>query len=151
MSDSQVNGSRSPSSSSSPSENSFSTPNYLKSLISNITSLLTVKLNGKNFLLWRSQFLTTIRAHRLLYILSKSGVAPPEFLIDKEGKQVLNPQHFEWLQIDQYLLSCIFATVSESVLPYVIHLEHVRDVWLELERKFTSTSRSNILQLKNQL
>lgn len=150
MSESLVNDQRS-----SPSLSLFSistsTLAYLQSLISNITSLLTVKLNEENFLLWRSQFLTAIRAHRLLYILSESDSIPNEFIKDSTGKEILNPTYSEWLQLDQYLQSCIFATISETILPHVIHLEHAREVWIALERKFTTVSRSNILQLKNQL
>lgn len=133
------------------SASSLPIPSYLQSLISNITSLLNVKLNWENFLLWWSQFLAAIRAHLLLHILTASELVPIEFITDTDGKKSLNPKHIEWLQIDQYLLSCIFATISESILPYVIHLEQANDVWVALERKFTSVSRLNILQLKNQL
>lgn len=50
-----------------------------------------------------------------------------EFSTDAR-KQILNSKYIEWLQIDQNLLSYLFVTISESVLPYVLHLKHAHEV-----------------------
>lgn len=53
--------------------------------------------------------------------------------------------------IDQQLLSCLFASISEKILPLILNFQHSKDAWDALERKFSSVSRSHILQLKSRI
>lgn len=53
--------------------------------------------------------------------------------------------------VDAHLLSCITATLSPPIFTSVCSCKSSFDVWISLENRFTSLSRSHIHQLKNQL
>lgn len=55
-------------------------------LISNIGSLISIKLENHNYLLWKSQFLPVLRVNNLEGFVDGSLVCPYEFLLDSEGK-----------------------------------------------------------------
>lgn len=74
---------------------------------------------------------------------------PPEFLLDSPKEA--NPQYLAWIQQDQNVLCWINATLSPTVLAHVACLKTTRDAWIALEKRFTSLSRSHIIQLKTQL
>jgi hypothetical protein len=52
----------------------------------NITPLLSLKLDGPNFISWTTQFLPALRTHELLGIVDGSEASPSEFILDAEGK-----------------------------------------------------------------
>lgn len=130
------------------SSSSFASP----FLILNISSLISMKLENHNYLLWKSQLLPILRANNLEGFVDGSLVCPSDFLLDSEGKITLEryPQYFLWIQHDQNVLCWINATLSASVLAHVVSLKTSRDIWLALERRFASLSRSHIIQLKTQ-
>ena len=76
-----------------------------------------------------------------------SSVCSSEFLLDLEGNitQEINSQYFLWIQKDQNVLCWINVTLSASVLAHVVGLKTSIDVWLALERRFASLSRSHII------
>lgn len=122
-------------------------------LISNIGSLVSVKLGSNNYLLWRSQFLPVLHANGLTGFIDGTNKCPSEFLVDLEGvvTQERNPKYLEWVQQDQNVLRWINATLTESVLAHVVGLSSAQVVWNALEKRFASLSRSHIIQLKTQL
>ena len=48
-------------------------------------------------------------------------------------------------------MTLINATLSPSALAHVVGYQNSKDVWNALERRFSSQSRSNILELKTKL
>lgn len=132
------------------SSSSTHTPTFL---ITNISSLISVKLDSHNYLLWKSQFIPVLRASGLQGFIDGSYSCPSEFVIDSDGKVTneVNPQFSAWIQQDQNVLCWINATLSENVLAHVVGLGSARAVWTALERRFASLSRSHIIQLKTQL
>lgn len=78
---------------------------------------------------------------------------PFEFISDNEGNHTKepNPKFLHWVQQDQNVLCWINATLSESILAHVVGLSSAQDVWVALERRFASFSRSYIIRLKTQL
>ncbi|XXG59573.1 hypothetical protein AAC387_Pa04g1633 [Persea americana] len=56
-----------------------------------------------------------------------------------------------WFQQDQQVLRWINATLSKAVLAHVVGCQSAQEVWLALESRFASLSRSHIIQLKTQL
>ncbi|KAJ8624241.1 hypothetical protein MRB53_032771 [Persea americana] len=129
---------------------SRSTPAFL---FSNIGNLISIKLDSQNYLLWKSRFLPVLRAHGMVGFVDGTCLCPPEFLLDSTGipTQDVNPQYLAWIQQDQNVLCWINATLSAAVLAHVVGLKTARDVWLALEKRFASLSRSHIIQLKTQL
>lgn len=81
-----------------------------------------MKLSADNYLIWKSQFLTAIKAYRLQYMLDGSQIAPAQFLMIAEAESVPNPSFLDWEMLEKQLLSCILASVTtESVLPYILN------------------------------
>ncbi|KAJ8636432.1 hypothetical protein MRB53_010699 [Persea americana] len=122
-------------------------------LISNIGSLISIKLENHYYLLCKSQFLPVWRAHGLIASVDGSSSCLSEFLVDQNGKitDEINPEYSSWIQHDQNFLCWINATLSENVLAHVVGLKTSREVWLALERRFASLSRSHVIQLKTKL
>ncbi|KAI0515821.1 hypothetical protein KFK09_008489 [Dendrobium nobile] len=59
--------------------------------------------------------------------------------------------HARWCLVDNSLISALFSTISPAILPYVITSSTAHEVWAVLERQLQSSSRSRIIQLKNEL
>ncbi|CAL5402425.1 unnamed protein product [Camellia sinensis] len=110
-------------------DSSFQLPANLKLLVSNLSAFVTVKLDVSNFIVWKNQLFNILRATGLLGYVNGSLVPPSEMITDKEGVSVLNPEFAHWHTVDAHLLS----------------------FWYNLEKRFTSLSRSHIHQLKNKL
>uniref|UniRef100_A0A5B7BD59 Retrotransposon Copia-like N-terminal domain-containing protein n=1 Tax=Davidia involucrata TaxID=16924 RepID=A0A5B7BD59_DAVIN len=143
-------GSTSSSSSSSSVSVMSSTPIYL---LTNVCNLITVKLDSTNYIAWKFQFTSVLRAHNLLGFVDGTHSCPAKFLCDERGIHTTeeNPSYNAWITQDQALMAVINATLTPTALSSVIGYKTSRDVWLALERHFSSTSRSNILQLKANL
>uniref|UniRef100_A0A5K0ZIP9 Retrotransposon Copia-like N-terminal domain-containing protein n=1 Tax=Nymphaea colorata TaxID=210225 RepID=A0A5K0ZIP9_9MAGN len=58
---------------------------------SSIASLVSVKLNRDNYLLWRSQLESVMISQDLMKFVDGSGEAPPE-MIARNDKDELNPE-----------------------------------------------------------
>lgn len=87
----------------------------------------------------------------MLYLIDRSQSPPPEYITDSSDKSILNSHYDDWILLDQQLLDCLFATLSETILYHVLHTEQAHDVWLVLEGKLSSLSHNNIFHLKNRL
>ncbi|CAL1410369.1 unnamed protein product [Linum trigynum] len=72
--------------------------------------------------------------------------APPQFV---DGHP--NPAYLTWYEPDQYVLSWINFTLSESVLPNVINKVTAADAWSALVRIYASGSKLQIRHLTKEL
>lgn len=138
-------------SASNESENGVTMPAALAFLVSNFHSLVTIKLNAENFLLWKTQVLNALRANGFIEYVRGTIGPPPTQIRDSSNNLVTNPAFLTWTLIDNQLLSCLTATLSSSTFPLVLGLEHASDVWNSLENRFNSLSRSNLHELKRTL
>ncbi|KAF3788264.1 hypothetical protein EJ110_NYTH21243 [Nymphaea thermarum] len=93
---------------------------------SSIASLVSVKLNRDNYLLWRSQLESVMISQDLMKFVDGSGEAPSETIL-RDGKDELNPEFAIWRKSDQLVLSWIKATVSEAVLGQIIRTRSARE------------------------
>ena len=133
------------------SSSSSSIPSNLSLFLTNFNSLVTVKLDSSNFLIWISQLQNVLRATDLLdFVIGLVPCAVPDIL-DSFGEIVSNLEFLKWKTMDAHLLSFITATLSPSVFSSVLHHQHCFQVWSALEKKYTSLSRSHIHHLKIQL
>ena len=116
-------------------------------LFSNIRNLISIKLDNQHYLLWKSQFLLILCAHGMIGFVDGSHPCPLEFLLDYASNSTtdVNPQFLTWIQQDQNILCWINATLFATILVCVISLKSTRDVWIALEKRFASMSRSHIL------
>lgn len=103
--------------------------------LTQIMSVVSVKLDIFTYLMWKSQLTIALRGHNLLGYIDGSLKSPPPFLLDPSGNptDISNPQYDEWQRTDSNVLSCILATLSNSVLSHVVGLSSAREVWLALE------------------
>ncbi|KAA8550139.1 hypothetical protein F0562_001845 [Nyssa sinensis] len=106
-----------------------------------------------NYVAWKFQITAILKAHSLIGYVDGSFPSPDKFIRNEQGNITtqVNPNYHLWNTQDQALMTPINATLSQSALSHVIGYTTSREVWLALERRFSSSSRSNILQLKSSL
>ena len=97
--------------------------------ISNIASLVSIRLDMDIYLLWES-FLFSGQKKLLKYI---DGIAHclEKFLKDKDGmlSSIVNPAFEVWIEQDALLLLWINATLTPQVLQRVVGLQSSCEVW----------------------
>jgi uncharacterized protein YxjI len=122
-------------------------------VVPNITSLVTTKLEGPNYMSWTTQFVPALSTHDLLSIVDGSEVCPSKFTVDAEGKPTttINPDFLVWQKKDQFVLAWLNATLSEKVLSMVFGLTTAQQVWAHMAKRFTPTCRTRISTLRRQL
>mgnify|MGYP003702445611 CR=1 FL=1 len=121
------------------------------SLPPNLNSLVNVKLDSSNYIIWKNQIQNLFQATELLGYIDGSVPCPLASILDSSNKSIENPDFRQWKIIDAHLLSCLTSTLSPSIFSSVLHLKQSAEVWLALERRFTALSRSHVHQLKNKL
>ncbi|KAH7832928.1 hypothetical protein Vadar_001377 [Vaccinium darrowii] len=137
---------------SSSSSSSLTIPANLSLLISNLSSLITIKLDSSNYNLWKSQFYNLLHATNLAEYVDETKLSPLEYILDKSNtEKIKNPEYAQWKLYDSHLLSCITATLSQSVHASVLHCTSSFEVWCILKKCFTTLSRSHLHHLKNKL
>jgi hypothetical protein len=98
--------------------NTISTPMIL---LSNITNLVSVKLDQNNFMLWKFQITSTLKAYKLLDVVNGSYPCPEMYLRDTNGSptSVVNRG-----VIDEVWCSFlrIYAPTPYSAVFYYTHL-----------------------------
>lgn len=75
-------------------------------LVPNIASLVLVKLENRNYLLWKSQFLPVLHAHGMIGYVDGSNMCPDEFIVSSDdlNMEEVNPLFLAWIQQDQVVL-----------------------------------------------
>ena len=114
---------------------------------------LPIRLDRHNFVLWRSQVLPTVRAHGFDGILFGTTPTPAQFIESRdEATQTVirrsNPQYENWLRYDQFLMSWLFSSISESMLGHVNRCRSSAEVWFTIDRLNSTTSKARSLQLR---
>uniref|UniRef100_A0A2N9FVX0 Uncharacterized protein n=1 Tax=Fagus sylvatica TaxID=28930 RepID=A0A2N9FVX0_FAGSY len=122
-------------------------------LLSNISTYVTVKLDHSNFLTWKFQITHILEAYSLLEYVEGFNTCPPRFLVDEFGAITtqVNSVYSQWQARDKALMSLISATLSPSAHSLIIGQSSAFGMWTVLLKRYTSVSRSNILNLKKQL
>lgn len=143
--------SSSTSSTSASSSSSTYLPNSLAFLISNFQSFVTIKLENSNYFAWKTQIENALKATDLFGYVDGTVVIPPTHLVDSSGVKTLNPDLAQWNTIDRMLLSCLIATLTPSILPYIVGSEHTFPLLSKLEEKFSALSRSHVHDLRRRL
>ena len=82
---------------------------------------LAIKLEDKNFLLWRHQVLAAIKGHNLSHNIDRVAKIPPRFASPENTLEDHVSEEFKpWGQQDQLLLSRLMASMSKSILTQVV-------------------------------
>ena len=96
-----------------------------------------VKLDRSNYVLWKSQVLPIVQAYDLEGFLFGTKTHPSESLGDSA-----NPDFVHWHRLDQFLLSWLLLTITESMLGHVLHCHTSYAVWKTLEQLFSNKSKA---------
>ncbi|KAA8518236.1 hypothetical protein F0562_015710 [Nyssa sinensis] len=139
-----------------PATSTSLTPNPPQSpifLLSNICNLITTRLDSSNYVAWKFQISSVLRAHSLIGYIDGTHPCPRKFVQDEGGAGTtqINPDYQIWNTQDQALMTLLNATLSQTALSHIIGYSTSREAWLALERRFSASTRSNILQLKSAL
>lgn len=110
-----------------------------------------MKLDPTNFIIWRKQIQSILQATYLFGYLDGTIACPSPIIEDQNGKDIVNTEFMQWKIIDSHLLSSVTATLTTPVFSLVLDLSSSREVWLALEKRFITLSRSHIHQLKDRL
>lgn len=130
---------------------SVTIPPTLAFLVSNFHSLVNVKLDGGNYLLWKTQIENVLNANGFLGYIDGSSVCPANQIRNSEGNLVTNPDYAMWKLIDRQILSCLTASLSQSTLPYVLGFDHASQVWESLAKRYNSLSKTHVHELRGKL
>jgi transposase InsO family protein len=122
-------------------------------ILSNMSNLMSVKLDSSNFIVWKHQLSSILKAYSMIDFVDGTIPSPSRFLTDAEGNltSAANPEFKIWNTRDQALLTLINSTLSTPVLSMVVGHNSAQAVGKTLEQRFTSTSRANVLNLKIEL
>ena len=122
-------------------------------LLSNMSNLMSVKLDSTNFIVWKHQLSSILKAYSMIDYVDGTVPSPTRFLTNADGAltTTVNPEFQLWNTRDQGLLALINSILSHSVLSMVVGHNSAQEVWKTLEHRFTSTSRANVLNLKIEL
>ncbi|KAF6171287.1 hypothetical protein GIB67_036955 [Kingdonia uniflora] len=114
----------------------------------NITSLVSVKLDKDNYLLWRSQFEPVLNTTGLYGYVDGSIPCPPQHNTNRHGTKDVNEEYVSWRKQDQLIVSMIKVTVCEKVLSEIVGFTSSHAVWKYLKSQNASPSKSCKMQDK---
>ena len=136
-----------------PTTQSFSQSPSPLLLLSNMSNLMSIKLDYTNYIPWRHQLVTILEAYSLNDHIDGIATKPSPYVLDSVGNatSVVNLEFQAWKIKDKALLSLINSTLSPQVFSLVVGITSSREIWSTLEQRLTSTSRANILNLKLEL
>jgi hypothetical protein len=103
--------------------------------------------------MWKSQITGILDAYSLLDHLEDPTPCPPKFLFShpETETQEVNPLYTQWIARDKALFSLISSTLSPSAISLVMGQTSASGIWKILVNKYTSVSKSNIVNLKREL
>ena len=122
-------------------------------LLSNMSSMMTVKLNYSNYTVWKHQIEVILETYSMIDILDESITIPDRFLKDSSGNLTteINPNFISWKNREQAMFTFINSTLSPAILALTVGQRSAKGVWKVLEKRFASVSRSHVMSLRNEL
>lgn len=140
-------------SSSSTTSSSTTTVNCSLQLLSNIASMMTVKLDYTNYMVGRHHIKVILEAYSLINFIDDSCEALDPFVKDSSRRFTTkaNPDFINWKNRGQDLFTFINSTISPSILALTVGQKFARQVWNIFEKRFAFVSRSHIMNLRNEV
>lgn len=83
----------------------------------------TVKLGEGNILLWKYQIMLILEGYDVQDFVLGTINIPAQFVVEKDGQVVKNPEYSFHMQQDKLLASWLLSTISDEIL---IHLTNAR-------------------------
>jgi len=120
----------------------------------NLNTHVTLKLDRENYVSWRFLMSNYLEGQQLFGYIDGSLPCPPKFLTattSDSSSSSINPAFQSWYHQDKLILSALVSSLSEPILANVVHLTTSQEVWLTLEKMFSSQSKSRVMQSRYQL
>ena len=119
-------------------------------LLSNMSSMMIVKLDYSNYIVWKHRIEVLLKTYSMIY---ESAMASDQFLKDSFGNVTIevNPAFLNWKIREQALFTFLNSTFSPYVLALTVGQKSGRGVWRVLEKCFALVSRSSVISLQNEL
>ncbi|KAF8378388.1 hypothetical protein HHK36_029727 [Tetracentron sinense] len=118
---------------------------------SSMANMLSIKLNGNNYLLWRNQILPLLESQELLGFIDGTAQQPLATITQEDGTQVINPEHRKWRLTDRFVLSLINSSLTEAAMSMTMDRQNAFEVWTVLEESYAHKSNNRELQLREEL
>ena len=121
-------------------------------LLSNMANMMTIKLDNINYIVWRHQITMVLETYSLFKLIEEPQLIPDKYLKDlsRAYTAVVNPDFLVWKFKDKVLLTFMSSTFSPSILALTVGCSLALEVWI-LENKFSSITRSHVMNLKSEL
>ena len=132
MASAQSNSSSSSSSSSAvPAMATSSFPvNFSLLLLSNMSSMMTMKLDYGNYVVWKHQIEVILDTYSMIDVLDDSITTPDRFLKDSSGifTNEINPAFIAWKNCEQAMFTFLNSTLSPTILALTVGQKSARGV-----------------------
>ena len=114
--------------------------------------VISIKLDGTNFLAWSAQLLHLFQSYGLMGIVDGSGFCPPQFSSEEHKvRGITNSAYMIWQYKDQTILGWIISSLSPTVVSTIYGLETSHLAWQALGASFATPSSSRISLIKRKL
>jgi hypothetical protein len=114
----------------------------ITSLLPTISTVVTVKHDDTNYLIWHFQMKILLEIHGILGFVDGSRKCPSRFNAYSDLEGVENDDHQVWKMHDQTLMQLLFATLSSTVISYVIRCVSSHDIWVQLKDQFSIITKA---------
>lgn len=116
-----------------------------------LSHLISVKLDEKNFKLWKQQIDGVVRGHRLQRFITVPAV-PPRFISNSGPTHTVESDaYLDWEQQDALISTWLLSTISDSLLPKLVDCKHSWQIWTEVHRYFATLLTTKARQLRSDL
>lgn len=129
----------------------------LNQLLNQIT---TIKLDCRNYLLWKNLALPILKSYKLEGHLTGDKPCPEKYQQQKTATteaessgggssssttvKVVNPQYESWNAIDQLLLGWLYNSMAAEVATQVLGFENEKDLWGAVQELFGIQSQAEV-------
>ncbi|KAH1046131.1 hypothetical protein J1N35_036915 [Gossypium stocksii] len=87
------------------------------------TKRVNVRLDEKNYFLWKQQILYTIQGHSLEHFFDNSTTPPLKFSVTASDESSPNAAYTHFVKQDCALTSWLLFTISSNILPQLVGAE----------------------------
>nr|POE61588.1 hypothetical protein CFP56_60566 [Quercus suber] len=96
--------------------------NTLLLLLSNMSSMMIVKLDYGNYIVWKHQIEVILDTYSMIDVLDDSIITPDRFLKDSSGNFTveINPTFIAWKNREQAMFTFLNSTLSPAILAITI-------------------------------
>nr|POE60327.1 hypothetical protein CFP56_17388 [Quercus suber] len=100
-------------------------------LLSNMSSMMTVKLDYNNYTVWKHQIEVILETYSMIDILDESINVPERFLKDSSGNLTteISPNFISWKNREQAMFTFINSTLSPAILALTVGQRSAKGVW----------------------